>query len=122
MYIKVFTESFASGLLSVVPLREILLVLTDSFLPKVGSKVSVDPVTLISTNGLNFFLRGCALDDISYTLSGTFWRVMLKKNLGKSVLFLPELTYAFIALGKDFGRDGKEVFFSSGASMYRALF
>ena len=55
MYIKVFTESFTSGLLSVVPLREILLVLTDSFLPKVGSKVSVDPVTLISTNGLNFF-------------------------------------------------------------------
>lgn len=35
--------------------------------------------------------------------------------------FFPELTYAFTALGKDFGRDGKEVFLSSGASMYRTL-
>ena len=94
-----------------VPLREILLVLTDSFLPKVGSKVSVDPVTLISTNSFFFFFF--------------FWHFLesyvKNKNPGKSVLFFPELTYAFIAFGKDFGRDGKEVFLSSGASMYRAL-
>ena len=92
------------------------MVLTDSFLPKVGSKVSVDPVTLISTNSLNFFCEAAPMTFLTSCLES-----YVKENRGKSVIFFPELTYAFTALGKDFGRDGKEVFLSSGASMYRTL-
>ena len=70
-----------------VPLREILLVLTDSFLPKVGFKVSVDPVTLISTNSLNFFCEAAPMTFLTscLALSGSY----VKENPGKSVIFSP---------------------------------